>query len=224
MRWTVLSGVAAWLAAAGLLAACADGTSPANEQRVAMAPISFNEIAGWADDKHAEALVSFRRSCPKLTAGPDTKIATDGGFKTITPAEWKKICDSASAVKAGDDRAARAFFEENFRPLVVQVPGRFTGYFEPDMRGSKAPSRLFTVPVYRRPTDLTDKPYYTRAEIEQGVAQGQGAGGRLRAGSGGAVRGPGPGQRPHPARRGRHASISASTAPTTGPTRRSATC
>ena len=97
----VLSGVAAWLAAAGLLAACADGTSPANEQRVAMAPISFNEIAGWADDKHAEALVSFRRSCPKLTAGPDTKIATDGGFKTITPAEWKKICDSAAAVKAG---------------------------------------------------------------------------------------------------------------------------
>ena len=174
MRWTVLSGVAAWLAAAGLLAACADGTSPANEQRVAMAPISFNEIAGWAEDKHAEALVSFRRSCPKLTAGPDTKIATDGGFKTITPAEWKKICDSASAVKAGDDRAARAFFEENFRPLVVQVPGRFTGYFEPDMRGSKAPSRLFTVPVYRRPTDLTDKPYYTRAEIEQGVLKGKG--------------------------------------------------
>jgi membrane-bound lytic murein transglycosylase A len=174
MRWTVLSGVAAWLAAAGLLAACADGTSPANEQRVAMAPISFNEIAGWAEDKHAEALVSFRRSCPKLTAGPDTKIATDGGFKTVTPAEWKKICDSASAVRAGDDRASRAFFEENFRPLVVQVPGRFTGYFEPDMRGSKAPSRLFTVPVYRRPADLTDKPYYTRAEIEQGVLKGKG--------------------------------------------------
>ena len=93
MRWTVLSGVAAWLAAAGLLAACADGTSPANEQRVAMAPISFNEISGWADDKHADALASFRRSCPKLTAGPDTKIATDGGFKTITPAEWQAIFD-----------------------------------------------------------------------------------------------------------------------------------
>ena len=174
MRWTVLSGVAAWLAAAGLLVACADGTGPQNERRVAMAPISFNEIAGWADDKHAEALVSFRRSCPKLTSGPDTKIATDGGFKTITPAEWKKICDSAAVVKGNDDRAARTFFEDNFRPLVVQVPGRFTGYFEPDMRGSKAPSRLFTVPVYRRPTDLTDKPYYTRAEIEQGVLKGKG--------------------------------------------------
>jgi membrane-bound lytic murein transglycosylase A len=139
-----------------------------------MAPISFNEIPGWADEKHAEALATFRRSCPKLVAGPDTKLVTDGGEKTITPAEWNRICDAGAAVKAGDNRAARAFFEENFRPLVVQAPGKFTGYFEPEMRGSKAPSRLFTVPVYRRPPDLTDKPYYTRAEIEQGVLKGKG--------------------------------------------------
>lgn len=139
-----------------------------------MAPISYNEIPGWADDRHGEALVTFRRSCPKLTTGPDTKIATDGGEKTITSAEWRNICASAAAVKSGDARAARLFFEDNFRPLVVQSPGKFTGYFEPELRGSKAPSRLFTVPVYRKPPDLTDKPYYTRAEIESGVLKGKG--------------------------------------------------
>ena len=42
------------------------------------------------------------------------------------------------------------------------------------MRGSRAPSRIFTVPVYRRPPDLTDKPYLTRAEIEQGALKGKG--------------------------------------------------
>ena len=174
MRWSVLSGGAMCLAVAGLLSACADGGASAPEKRVAMAPISFNEIAGWADEKHGEALATFRRSCPKLTAGPDVKIATDGGEKTVTPAEWKRICDAGAAVKAGDNRGARLFFEENFRPLVVQAPGKFTGYFEPEMRGSKAPSRLFTVPVYRKPPDLTDKPYYTRAEIEQGALKGKG--------------------------------------------------
>ena len=171
MRWTVLPGRAACLAVAGLLAACASGSQ---ERRVAMAPISFNEIAGWGDDKQGEALVAFRRSCPKLSTAPDTKIATDGGTKIVTPAEWARICEQASAVNAADDRAARNFFEENFRPLVVQAPGKFTGYFEPEMRGSRVPSRLFTVPVYRRPADLTDKPYYTRAEIEQGVLKGKG--------------------------------------------------
>ena len=66
MRWTVLSGGAAWLAAAGLLAACAGSMGGSTENKVAMAPTSFNEIAGWAEDKHGEALAAFRRSCPKL--------------------------------------------------------------------------------------------------------------------------------------------------------------
>ncbi len=172
MRWSVLSGGAAVLAA-GLLAACA-GNGGAAENKVGMTPISFNEIAGWTEDKQDEALAAFRRSCPKLIAAPESKIVTDGGQKTITPAEWKQICDSAAAVKDGDSRAARRFFEENFRPLVVHAPGKFTGYFEPELRGSRAPSRLFAVPVYRRPPDLKDQPYYTRAEIEQGALKGKG--------------------------------------------------
>ena len=173
MRWTMLPGGAACVAAAGLLAACG-GMGGSKEQRVAMSPISFNEIGGWGDDKQSEALAAFRRSCPKLSGGPDTRIVTDGGRKTIAPAEWQRICDAAARVSGHDDHAARSFFEDNFQPLVVQVPGRFTGYFEPEMRGSRAPSRLFTVPVYRRPPDLTDRPYLTRAEIEQGALKGKG--------------------------------------------------
>lgn len=171
MRWSVLSGGGALLVAAGLLSACAGGGA---QNQVGMVPISFNEIAGWTDDKQDEALAAFRRSCPKLTTSPESKILTDGGQKTVTPGEWKQICDNAAAVKDGDTRAARRFFEENFRPVVVQTRGNFTGYFEPDLRGSRAPSRLFTVPVYRRPPDLKEQPYYTRAEIEQGALKGKG--------------------------------------------------
>jgi len=173
MRWSVLAG-GVLVAAAGLLSACAGNTGSAAENKVRMAPISFNEIPGWADDRQGEALGAFKRSCAKLTTGPDAKIVTDGGEKTVTAAEWKTICDAAAGIKDSDTRGARRFFEENFRPLVVQSPGRFTGYFEPELRGSRAPSRIFTVPVYRRPTDLTDAPYYTRAEIEQGALKGKG--------------------------------------------------
>ena len=173
MRRSLLPGGLAILAA-GFLSACASTPGSAPQQRVAMAPTSYNEIAGWAEDRHAEALAAFRRSCPRLTAGPDVRIATDGGEKTITPGEWARICGAAAAVKPGDARGSRAFFEENFRPLIVQAPGKFTGYFEPELRGSKVPSRLFTVPVYRKPPDLTDKPYLTRAEIDQGALKGKG--------------------------------------------------
>ena len=175
MRWRVLADGAALVAAIFALAGCASGLGGASrENRVAMAPISFNEIPGWSEDRQDEALVAFRRSCPKLVSGADSKIATDGGEKSVTSAEWKRICDAATATNERDPAAARRFFEDNFRPLVVSVPGKFTGYFEPELRGSRAPSRLFTIPIYRRPPDLTDKPYLTRAEIEQGALKGKG--------------------------------------------------
>lgn len=174
MRRSLLAGGMALLAMASLLSACASTPGSAPEKHLSMEPTSYNEIAGWADDRHAEALAAFRRSCPRLSAGPDVRIATDGGEKTITAGEWKRICVTAGAVKAGDSRGARRFFETNFRPLIVEVRGKFTGYFEPEMRGSKVPSRLFTVPVYRKPPDLTDQPYLTRAEIEAGALKGKG--------------------------------------------------
>jgi membrane-bound lytic murein transglycosylase A len=173
MRWSVLAG-GVLLAAAGLLSACAGTSGSAVDNKVRMAPIAFNEIPGWNEDRQAEALVAFRKSCPRLMAGPDAKIVTDGGERIVTAAEWKTICDSAARIKERDTAAARQFFEENFRPLVVQAPGKFTGYFEPEMRGSRVPSRVFTVPVYRRPPDLGDAPYLTRAEIEQGGLKGKG--------------------------------------------------
>jgi membrane-bound lytic murein transglycosylase A len=175
MRWRVLADGAALVAALSVLTGCAGGLGSASrENRVAMTPLSFNEIPGWSDDKQSEALVAFRRSCPKLVKGADSKVATDGGEKSVTSAEWKQICDAATATNERDPAAARSFFEDNFRPLVVSAPGKFTGYFEPELRGSRAPSRLFTLPIYRRPPDLTDKPYLTRAEIEQGALKGKG--------------------------------------------------
>jgi membrane-bound lytic murein transglycosylase A len=173
MRWSILAG-GVLLAAAGLLSACAGTRGSAADNKVRMAPISFNEIPGWTEDRQGEALGAFRRSCPRLTAGSDTRIVTDGGEKTVTAAEWQRICNAANGIKDSDTAGARRFFEENFRPLIVQAPGKFTGYFEPELRGSRAPSRIFTVPVYRRPADLGDGPYYTRAEIEQGALKGKG--------------------------------------------------
>jgi membrane-bound lytic murein transglycosylase A len=174
MRGLLPFGGMALFAAAGLLSACASSGPADPAANVAMEPVSFKDIPGWADDRQTEALAAFHRSCPKIVAGGDTRISTDGGVKVVSVAEWRTICEAGSAVKDGDNVGAKRFFEENFRPLAVKVPGNFTGYFEPEMRGSRAPSRIFSVPVYRRPGDLTDQPYLTRAEIEQGALKGKG--------------------------------------------------
>ena len=96
--------------------------------------------------------------------------------------------------------AARRFFETYYVPHRVEgvPPGLVTGYYEPEVNGSRERSGKFQVPVYRRPDDLVQMkpdllraffndtlsvmrqdgdqlvPYYTRAEIEAGALQGRG--------------------------------------------------
>ncbi len=163
--------------AALTLAACASG-----ERETARPPVvtaaTFNDLPGWQQDAQAEVIGALRRSCPRLSTGDGTRIRTSSGEVHTTAAEWRQVCTAAEGIARDNHRAARAFFERSFQVLAVSGPGidgRFTGYYEPEIKGSRVPSRRFTIPVYRRPPDLqSDKPYLTRVEIENGALRGKG--------------------------------------------------
>ena len=99
-----------------------------------------------------------------------------------------------------DDDTARAFFETRFVAHDVSgnngaAEGLITGYYEPLLEGSRAPSERFRYPIYQRPDDLLvvdlgelypelkDRrlrgrvegrrvvPYFSRAEIANGAAK-----------------------------------------------------
>ncbi len=154
--------------------------------------VEFKDLAGWTSDDLDESLEVFRRSSIEiLTQGVGfLSPARHGGIR----ASWIETC--RAGLEAAD---ARQFFESRFRPYRVrdrQWPeGLFTGYFEPEVEGSRAPSSTFNVPVYRRPPDLLSFPpdvrarsglaygkmvagepeaYLTRMEIERGALAGQG--------------------------------------------------
>jgi membrane-bound lytic murein transglycosylase A len=98
---------------------------------------------------------------------------------------------------------ARAFFEHHFLPLRIsrlgEGEGFVTGYYEPVIDGSRTQTDVYTVPVYRRPSNLFVRgfkqdapslpnkgdvfrkigrrklvPYYDRAAIEDGAIAGRG--------------------------------------------------
>jgi len=81
-------------------------------------------------------------------------------------------------VPAGDDAAARRFFETEFVPMAVadygEHEGLFTGYFEIELNGSRHRHGRYQTPIYRRPPDLGSGPRYSRAEIEDGALAGRG--------------------------------------------------
>lgn len=153
------------------------------EPKIRLKPVSFGEIKGWARDDHAAAFAALLKSCRKKSAADN-------------PA-----CKAALALgpKLGR-KAARGFFEAHYVPYRVdeEAPGLVTGYYEPEVNGSRERSDKFQVPVYGRPDDIVQikpdllrarynesfsvmrrqgeelVPYYTRAEIETGALEGRG--------------------------------------------------
>lgn len=120
--------------------------------------LDFEQLDGWRDDNHAEALIAFLRTCNQLDA-PD----------------WRPICAVAADVPQ-DDASARSFFELFFKPVTIgDPPALFTGYFEPELDGSPTRSGRFQYPIYRRPPELRDgTAFHSREAIDNGALAGRG--------------------------------------------------
>lgn len=136
------------------IAACAEKPE---EPRLDLAPARFADLPGWADDRHAEALPALRRSCGRLLRiDPSRPIGPDGIGGTA--ADWREPCSALATVPDGDDAAARSWAERWLRPYRAsdrgEAEGLFTGYYEPELAGSRMRSDRYGVPLYRRPRDL----------------------------------------------------------------------
>jgi membrane-bound lytic murein transglycosylase A len=141
------------------LASCAGkpptpAPAPEPPARLVLAPASFAELPGWNADRHAEALPALRRTCTRLARLADTQtIGTDALAGRV--ADWRAVCAGAQTLSPGD---ARQFFETNFQPFALannaERAGLFTGYYEPELRGSLARTPRYSIPLYGRPDDL----------------------------------------------------------------------
>lgn len=128
----------------------------------------------------ARALAAFRTSCPVLIRRQDQSGLT-------LPSDWQPLCAEAQTVTD-----APVFFRDRFDWVRVGKGEAFaTGYYEPEIRGSRTRQPGYEVPIYAKPDDLTrcygpqgtgrgrvDHEgycvlYYTRAEIEDGALEGR---------------------------------------------------
>ncbi len=107
-------------------------------------PISWEELPGWSKDNQSEALQSLLEQCPRMEKKAEF---------------WKQLCTSAAQMNVSDDAATRALFEKWFRPHEIlgkneTKEGLITGYYQPILNGSRAPSDRYRYPLYSQPEDL----------------------------------------------------------------------
>jgi membrane-bound lytic murein transglycosylase A len=125
--------------------------------QLALTPAAFSDLPGWREDTVAQAIPALLRSCGRMAGLPDSEPLGGAGFAG-TAGDWRQACAAADRVPAGDSAAARAFFEQRFRPWAAADGGArsglFTGYYEPLLRGSRKRSARYSVPLYARPPEL----------------------------------------------------------------------
>jgi membrane-bound lytic murein transglycosylase A len=122
----------------------------------------FSDLPGWRDADLEPARAAFRRSCTIIAKKPATEVIADYAG---TAADWQKICGQDGDLDVGP---ARAFFEKNFTPYALGGEGLFTGYYEPEIRGSRSQHDAYQTPVYGLPSDLI------RVDLSQFAAQFKG--------------------------------------------------
>src|SRR5215471_9129049 len=126
---------------------------PLRLPNTAIEPIEWNALNGWEADDHAAAFATFLTSCRPLLRASVREGDQRPMYLALT-----QVCRQALAVGRLTDDQARIFFEHNFRPLRItklgDSAGLLTGYYEPIVDGSRFPTGIFKVPIYRRPPDL----------------------------------------------------------------------
>ncbi|BCR06114.1 membrane protein [Desulfuromonas versatilis] len=109
----------------------------------ALTPVPWELVDGWPDPEPGPALEAFLKSCQGLKSRP----------------QFQSACSAAKAVNVVDPGAVQRFFEQYFTPHQVRNvdgtgSGLITGYYVPELKGSRMPTARHKYPLYGLPDDL----------------------------------------------------------------------
>ena len=117
--------------------------------------VSFTDLPGWNGEQVFAAVPALRQSCEKLKTLPAQRNlpgAAIGG----TAEDWSDGC--AAILAATTKQALTNALTDHFNPLKVSLggnsDGKFTGYYETLLRGSRTQSEHYNVPLHMRPPEL----------------------------------------------------------------------
>ncbi|MCC7272333.1 MAG: MltA domain-containing protein [Alphaproteobacteria bacterium] len=130
--------------------------------------VNPNVLPGWSSDRQGQVIPALLNSCGVLTFQRMIAIGVEA-----TPDDWFDVCIAAAGVPPDDDQAARRFFEQWFTPVKVATEngdtGRFTGYYEAQLRGSWKKTARYDVPIYGYPGRPNGGRLPARAQIARGA-------------------------------------------------------
>lgn len=159
--------------------------------------VTFKQLPGWHKAEFKKSLATFQTSCRAfIKQDPERVVGTERIDLKVK--DWQPACIAALKLDTTNEKTARHFFQKWFAPVefydIKPVPGLFTGYYMPLLKGSYTKTDEYKIPLYEVPDDLVTidlglflpnakknykisgrikgkkiVPYYTREQINKGV-------------------------------------------------------
>lgn len=143
--------------------------------------VAFAELPGWGSTQLSGATPALQRSCARIATLPAHR-RLPGAAVGGTADDWSLGC--AALLAATTEAALTEALTRHFSPLRVSLDdtseGKFTGYYETLLQGSRSQSPKFSVPLYIRPPELVMVDLGTfRGDLKGRRIAGRVEGGRL---------------------------------------------
>lgn len=153
-------------------------TCPTGPCRLDLTPVTYNDLPGWKEDKTLKALPAMERSCAAiLKKDPNAPMIT-GADREGTASDWRPFCHQILNNPPRTESALRQMMQHHLKPYLVACSGEstglFTGYDEPELRGSKHRHGRYQTPLYRLPGSKVPYKGMPRSRIVRGGLKGRG--------------------------------------------------
>lgn len=143
------------------ISGCSGKRTPRPDRTGIYEPVDFADLPKWREDQHLEAFKVFRTSCEKiLSRRGNVRISRSTELGSHYN-DWEPLCREAVIEDIDTSLQARAFFEKWFKPYQVltkegKTTGKYTGYYEIMMNGSRKKTAKYKYPIYRKPRNLEE--------------------------------------------------------------------
>lgn len=145
---------------------------------IELTPVSYKDLPGWEKDQMMKALPALKRSCSTLLQkDPSTPMLTRH-CGTGQAGDWRGFCSAITKKTPKSEKELRQTIRQHLKPYQAScsagTTGLFTGYDEPELRGSKRRHGRYQTPLYRLPSSKVRYKGMPRSRIVAGGLRGKG--------------------------------------------------
>ena len=117
---------------------------------------SFSELNGWQKDDALLFDKTIKSVCTKVLATKDNKLKSN--YFEYSLKDYKKHCLNIEKIE--NNLELKEYIKENFVPYAVVFNGnefgKFTSYYEAEIRASFVKDKKYRYPIYGKPNDLIE--------------------------------------------------------------------